>query len=228
MRGAWLCDQCEGSVPSVDLSLSCRRCGVPKTGNRCGCAELHHSISMARSAFVYDGWVATSVKRLKYDGEPGRAEHLGAMLLPLLSHFGALDGLVPVPLHPSKERARGFNQSRLLADEVSGLTGIPVMPLLRRTVATVSQTTLSGDDRRKNVAGAFSVDPAWQPRPGGRLLLIDDVRTTGSTLSACAVALGDVRPAMIGVATFALDMHRDRIEVLRRLGPSAPTASTSP
>jgi ComF family protein len=174
------------------------------------------------------------VKWLKYEDEPGRAQHIGFLMVPLIAHFGSLDGLVPVPLHPSRERARGYNQAVLLAEELGRHTGVPMMPLLRRTVATESQTTLSGDARRKNVQGVFAIDPAWQPRPGGRFLLIDDVRTTGSTLSACATALDAFRPAMIGVATFALDLQRERLEVLRRLSvvgtTNAPPAtnSTSP
>jgi ComF family protein len=217
MRGDWLCEFCDGTVPAVDIPLACQRCGVPRLQNRCGCVDLDPLITRARSAFAYDGWVAESVKLLKYHGEPARAEHLATFMQPLLGAFGPLDALVPVPLHPSRERQRGYNQSALLARELSRHTGIPVVPLLRRTVATVSQTTLSGEERKRNVHGAFAVDPAWQPRPGGRYLLIDDVRTTGSTLSACADPLRAFRPAAVGVATFALDLHRDRIEALRRL-----------
>jgi ComF family protein len=225
MRGEWLCDLCEGSVPSTDIALSCRRCGVPRIQNRCGCSTLHPSIYRARSAFAYDGWVATSVKRLKYEGEPGRAQHLGLLMMPLLAHFGSLDGLVPVPLHPSKERARGFNQAVLLVEELARQTGVPLMPLLQRAVATESQTKLSGEDRRKNVHGVFVIEPGWQPRPGGRFLLVDDVRTTGATLGACASALRAFRPTMIGVATFALDLQHERLQVLRRL---SATSSTPP
>jgi len=217
MRGDWLCDLCDATVPSVDIALACSRCGVPRFRNRCGCVDLDPAITRARSAYAYDGWAAEAVKRLKYQGEPARAAHLAACMLPLMPYFGSLDGLVPVPLHPSRERQRGYNQSALLAQEISRHTGIPVLPLLRRTVATVSQTTLSGEERKRNVDGVFAVDPAWQPRPGGRFLLIDDVRTTGSTLSACALPLRPFRPALIGIATFALDLRRERIEALRRL-----------
>jgi predicted amidophosphoribosyltransferase len=108
---------------------------------------LHPSIYRARSAFAYDGWAATAVKWLKYEDEPGRAQHIGFLMVPLIAHFGSLDGLVPVPLHPSRERARGYNQAVLLAEELGRHTGVPMMPLLRRTVATESQTTLSGDAR---------------------------------------------------------------------------------
>lgn len=226
MRGDWLCDICEGTVPAIDGPLACSRCGVPRLHNRCGCADLDPLITCARSAFAYDGWIAESVKLLKYHGEPARAEHLGALMQPLMAAFGPLDALVPVPLHPTKERQRGYNQSALIARELSRHTGIPVVPLLRRAVATVSQTTLSGEERTRNVQGAFGMDPAWQPRPGSRFLLIDDVRTTGSTLSACADALRPSRPAMVGVATFALDLHRDRLAALRRLQATGAGSSS--
>lgn len=216
MRGMWLCNYCQTTVPTCNLPILCPRCGVPRLRNQCGCADLDPLIAYARSAYVYDGWVATAVKRLKYQGEPSRAEHLAALMAPLLGAFEQIDGLVPVPLHASREKQRGYNQSALIAEQIFQLTGIPVVSVLRRTRKTVSQTSLSGYDRKKNVAGVFEVDPTWAPRAGGRYVLVDDVRTTGATLNACVDALRPLRPAMIGVLTFALDMHRERLTELRQ------------
>jgi ComF family protein len=95
---------------------------------------------------------------------------------------------VPVPLHLSRERERGYNQSALLAKELSRLTGIPLATdLLRRTIDTAPQVTMDDyEQRRSNIAGAFECigDPS-----GLNVLLVDDVITTGSTMSACAAPL---------------------------------------
>ena len=229
MRGVWLCDMCASETLLLDLPGTCRRCGEPFHEAMCGCGDLPAVIDVARAAAVYDGWASAAVKRMKYDREPDRARHLASFLAPLVPAFGHVDALVPVPLHPSKERDRGFNQSALIATHLSGLTGIPVHPLLQRTRKTVSQTTLSGRQRRENVANVFAIDPAWHPRPGLRYVLIDDVRTTGATLGACASALQGSGASRIGVLTFALDMRKDELESYRvRLRAHRATVLPSP
>jgi ComF family protein len=215
LRGEWLCDLCEEETLRLDHPVECSRCGHPTLEGRCRCADLSVAIRQARAVAAYDGWVAAAVKRVKYMGEPDRARHLAGLMAPILAGFGPVDGLVPVPLHPAKQKERGFNQSTLLAEQVSALTGVPVMDVLVRTKKTVSQTSLSGRERRENVAGVFAPDPSWHPYPGQRYVLIDDVRTTGSTLNACAEALGHASPAMIGVLTFALDMRSGELKAYR-------------
>lgn len=215
MRGTWLCEECATTVPAATQPISCMRCGVPRLRGRCTCIDLDPIIAVARSAFVYDGWVGTAVRGTKYHGEAARAADLGSRMAPLVAAFGRVDGLIPVPLHPARERERGYNQSALMAKEIARRTGVPVFDVVQRTRRTVSQTTLSGEERQKNVHGAFAVDPAWAPAPGKRYILIDDVRTTGATLNACAATLEPFQPAMIGVLTFAMDMHRDDVERLR-------------
>lgn len=220
MRGAWLCPYCEDTVSRATQAVSCSRCGVPMVDSRCNCVDLDPVIYRARSAFVYDGWAAKAVQSVKYQLEPARSEHLALFMQSELGTFGALDGLIPVPLHPTRERQRGFNQSRLLAEHLSAQSGIPVLDVLRRTRASVSQTTLSGQERKTNVAGIFATSNDWVPVAGGRFLLIDDVRTTGATVNACADALRGVSPSMIGVLTFALDMSRDRVATLKAQDPA--------
>lgn len=215
MRGMWLCDMCETSVPVATIPATCPRCALPALSGRCGCRNLPPVIDRARAAYVYDGWAANAVQQVKYHGEWARAEHLAAGMALLVAEFGAVDGLIPVPLHRSRERSRGFNQSLLFATHIGAITGVPVLDVLRRTRKTASQVTLSGDERRENVRDAFGVDPGWVPVPGGAYVVIDDVRTTGSTLGACVEALRVARPASVGVLTFALDMHRGQIEALR-------------
>lgn len=215
MRGMWLCDVCLSETLTLDLPGGCNRCGEPLFGSSCGCADLPAIVDIARAAAVYDGWVSAAVKRLKYDREPDRAVHLVDFLFPMLAAFGHIDALVPVPLHLSRERDRGFNQSALMAGHLSRMSGIAVAPMLERTRKTVSQTTLSGRKRRENVANVFTVSSSWQPRPGLRYVLIDDVRTTGATLGACASELEAHGASRVGVLTFALDMRRDELEAYR-------------
>lgn len=215
MRGMWLCDICERETLALGLPGTCSRCGEPPFGGLCGCRDLPPTIDRARAFAAYDGWVSAAVKRMKYDREPDRARHLAGFLVPLLADLGSVDALVPVPLHPAKERDRGFNQARLLADHLSTATAIPVIDLLCRTRKTVSQTTLSGRQRRENVRDVFAMNERWHPRAGQRFVLIDDVRTTGATLGACAQAITTVVPARIGVLTVALDMQRDELDALR-------------
>ena len=225
MRGTWLCELCDGSVPALDGDGLCPRCGVPRVDTRCGCPDLAPVLDRVRSAFPYDGWAARAVRRLKYAGEPDRARHLASYMTRHLAAFGPLDAIIPVPLHPSRERVRGYNQSWLLAAALGEACGVPVRPVLRRVVATPSQTRLSGAARRTNVATAFALDPGWHPQPGGRFLIVDDVRTTAATLNACATALAPVRPAMVGGVTFAADLPSSWLQALRATAETAPPLS---
>ena len=97
--------------------------------------------------------------------------------------------IVPVPLHPAKQREREFNQAERLARRLSRATGIPMQPgLLRRVVATRTQTLLSREERQANVRRAFVARPGTHLQ-GARIVLVDDVFTTGSTTNACAGVL---------------------------------------
>jgi ComF family protein len=112
--------------------------------------------------------------------------------------------LVPVPLHPRKQRERGYNQSRLLADTFSRAAGggTAVTELLRRVVDTPSQTRLDRRTRQSNLKNAFALVRGRPINPAQRLVLVDDVFTTGSTLNACAAALRRAGHLNLDVATF--------------------------
>jgi len=170
------------------------------------CLRLDRDITMARAVYPYTGWVANAVRAHKYAEEWDRGADLAARMAPIVREFGSLDAIVPVPLHPQKARRRGFNQAELLARGISKSLGLPVLPLLARSRETRPQVGLGREERLANVRDAFALDPARVPAPGGRFLLVDDVRTTGATLSACAKVLTTTGPAAIYVATFALDI----------------------
>lgn len=129
------------------------------------------------------------IKTLKYDGETRLAERLGTLLAQTYQRFQLeADVLLPVPLHPARQRLRGFNQALLLARVCSRLTGVPVNEELIRQRATQAQVSLTGRSRQQNVMGAFLyVSTAATPGVANRkILIIDDVCTTGATLDACA------------------------------------------
>lgn len=210
-RGTWLCERCEVQVPPLRRRI-CERCGSPSQPHCMSCAELDPLIVQARSAYPYDGWVTGAIRRFKYDSEFTRSDDLGERLAETLRHFDGVDALVPVPLHRSRLQSRGYNQSRLLADRASDILGVPVQPILRRHRSTTPQVSLQESERRTNVDGAFEIDPAWVPSSQRVYVLIDDVRTTGATLSACARALSLHSSPTIFAATLALDVRRDQLD----------------
>ncbi|MGI8482920.1 MAG: ComF family protein [Thermomicrobiales bacterium] len=151
--------------------------------------------------------MADAIKLMKYEDESARAEHLGGYLAEVIGTLGGADALIPVPLHPRKLRERGYNQSQLLAERAGKALGIPVQPLIMLHRVTSSQVGLKGTERLAKVMNAFSIDSGYVPRVDGRYVLIDDVRTTGSTLNACVSALAGAGITRIDIATVALDMY---------------------
>lgn len=211
MRGLWLCERCEASVPSLTQNI-CARCGSPvDKGHRCQALGPH--VTRARAAYPYTGWAGASIRRFKYGDEPTRAEDLVARMLPLLAAFDRPDMIVPVPLHPKKLNLRGYNQSELLAERIAAQTNRPMKSLLIRTRATQSQVTLDRENRHQNVADAFALDPKWAIPHGQHILLIDDVRTTGATTDACAKVLKEVGKAdTVSVLTFAQELSNSELQ----------------
>ncbi len=186
-RGAWLCVACSAQLQPVTLPV-CYRCGRPWAGSK-PCPQCHDSASALqglRAAFCFEGPLRQGVHRLKYRRAGALAAPLAELMLP------AYDGLpwtpevlVPVPLHPARQRQRGYNQAALLARELARQRGIDVDErALRRLRDTPPQMGLGAAERRRNVAGAFAGLPG--ALAGRRVLLLDDVCTTGSTLEACA------------------------------------------
>ncbi|HDQ72193.1 MAG TPA: ComF family protein [Chloroflexi bacterium] len=188
--GVHLCADCSDLVPRV-LSPFCVRCGdAVETGRFCKrCRVSPLRIESVRSVACFEGFIQEAIHHLKYDGHFALAEPLGGLMANYWAACGhPVDVVVPVPLHAQRLRERGYNQAALLAREMVHHAGLPVDErTLVRNRATASQIDLDAVQRKENVRDAFvCVDDRLA---GKRVLLIDDVCTTGSTLEACAVAL---------------------------------------
>ena len=154
----------------------------------------------------YEGVLRQLIHLYKYACVKTLSRPLAGMLGRALPRDQAFDAVVPVPLHWRRRWSRGFNQSALLARALSSQSGIPFQQVLRRARFTAVQAGLSNTMRRKNVASAFRVRRTGgfvKKLPGSRILLIDDVMTTGATAAACAQTLkraGASRVALLTVA----------------------------
>lgn len=191
----------------------CERCGLPFQGEltapfECGnCREMELHFRSARSAVATGGMVLEIIHRYKYQ----RAHWFEAFLADLLIRAAvpelrgeAWDWIVPVPLHPAKEREREFNQAERLARRLADATGIPVAThLLKRVEATRTQTRLTRPERAANVRRAFALRDRRQRLAGERIVLLDDVFTTGATTSACARVLREAGAGEVCVWTVA-------------------------
>ena len=198
----YLCDACLASAQRLP-DASCPVCAAPGFADVCGRCRLRQpAFCRTHAAFVYDGVVRTAVHRMKYSNlrslAPAMAEPMAQV-----SAGARADAVVPVPLHRSQLRRRGFNQSTLLAAEVAHRLGLPVREdLVERRLGGRAQVSVSSaEERWANVAYAFA--PAGADATDMRLLLVDDVMTTGSTLHAAAGALMDAGAASIEALVFA-------------------------
>lgn len=151
--------------------------------------------ALAAAAFSYGGPIAAAIQSLKYRGRTDHAAVLGGLLAQsALGVGGRVDAVIPVALYPRRLRARGFNQAALIAGPVARALGVPLdVGRLRRVRDTDTQAGLSRADRTENLRGAFAASDG----AGARVLLIDDVRTTGATLASAAVALLEANHSLV-------------------------------
>lgn len=174
----------------------------PLDGNGlCGlCRRGMTGFDGASSYGFYEGALRKLIHVYKYHGVETLARPLSDFLAAALPRDQRVDWIVPVPMHWWRKWKRGYNQSELLARELSRRTGIPMVGALRRERGTPPQAGLSDRERRQNMRGAFSVTESPRNR---HVLLIDDVLTTGATASACGAALKQAGAERVLVLTVA-------------------------
>lgn len=205
---------CPGCLSTMSFTASplCTSCGLPfpeTDGGNHLCEDCILSLppfSMARSLGKYEAAMLDTIHLFKYHGKISAGEALGRMMAKACYDSLVIENyslIIPVPLHPEKLRERGFNQSLVLARQISKRFSIPVdFTALRRVVHTEAQVSLSGQQRMANVRGAF--EAADRSRiEGEKVLLIDDVYTTGSTVKECSKILMKSGAKEVAVLTLA-------------------------
>jgi ComF family protein len=206
-----LCPSCGEKMHFIRSPL-CPRCGLPFPAaegedHLCGdCITTEKPYAVARAVGEYEETLLTAIHRFKYWGRTGIGKILGGIMADFAAgiwDMKVFDRIVPVPLHLRRLRERGFNQAVILAREISKRFDIPLdLTSLRREVFTPPQVGLGREERSANVQGAFS---ARHPEriTGRRILLVDDVYTTGSTLAECARVLIRADAESVAVLTLA-------------------------
>ena len=193
-----LCAGCERGFFFFSTDEICKCCGnvlaANTSGSVCGsCIGGNNSFSLARSVAAFSGPASDSAKLLKYAGRFHLSGLLSLMVLDFFpKDFGGFDVVVPVPLHPTRLRQREFNQSALISSKLALSMKKPHAPFaLKRVVNTTPQASLPGmKERKNNVRGAFSIrDSGRKDIKNAKVMIFDDIFTTGSTVNECAAAL---------------------------------------
>ena len=190
-----LCRECACALPPPP-EPACVRCAGRREGAApfcAACAGRRFSCRLIRAAAAHRGPAASLVHAFKFRGSKPAARAAGramAAALTLRPELAGFDALVAVPIHPRRERERGYNQAEILAREVAAATGLPLLEALARSRASAPSWRLGRVERRAELAGAYEARAGAAGLVSGkRVLLIDDVAATGTTLEECASVL---------------------------------------
>ncbi len=180
------CERCGRPVPDLEITV-CNRCIIEK-----------HAFSFIRGVSPYGGVMENLIMLLKYHGKSQLSAILGKLMSLIIKReevYRKCELIVPVPLHTTRKRERGYNQAELLGEVLSREMNLPMITdALIRTRATLSQTKLSPDARKDNVREAFAINPKRVDDIRGKvILLVDDVFTSGATLSECTNTLREAK-----------------------------------
>lgn len=218
IRSLFFPDPCAGCGRALDRGIPClcTQClsSLPHTGlagkrdnavERIFWGRVNILAAFAQLHFTPDSVVRNILHNIKYHDDRKAATYMGRIMgrsLVQATPFNRMDAIVPLPLHPSRMKKRGYNQAELLAKGMADVMGIPVRnDLLYRIKVTTTQTRRSRMDRWENVRSAFHADPTILTDAG--IILVDDVVTTGATLEAGAAALLENARRSVCIATLA-------------------------
>jgi len=206
-KSCGICDTCSKTVMELSAKLrACPRCGYFTVVEPCpNCFEQGSDLTGVLSVAPYDGIYREMVYCLKYGGKKDLATPLGYLMASKLRLTGLdkkIGLIVPIPLYPAKEMERGYNQSGLLAREISCELGINCDNVLSRVYFEKTQTGLGRRERKSNLNGCFSLNFTGDIN-GRIILLVDDIVTTGATLSAAAHCLRQAGAGQVYGLTWA-------------------------
>ncbi len=210
--GSLVCGDCRATIHSIQEPF-CTQCGKPFTSTAgvshlCyDCIKGRNVFARSRTAFVYNGSIVTLIHRFKFGDQVNLAAFFSGELLRLCqAHFSDEDvgAIIPVPLSLRRLKHRSYNQSYLISERLSPALSVPVYTsVLKKIKETKPQSRLSAREREQNVKGAYRVMDHHLIR-GKKVLLIDDVITTGATVNACSRALLRAGAQAVYVAAVAM------------------------
>lgn len=206
-----ICPACYQTAPFV-RGKTCIQCGQPISGakdiHKCAdCSKKEYYFKQGISVFEYKGMVKKAIIRLKFFGKKRYAVTLGKLMgqaLRKMTNWPIIDLIVYIPLHPKRFRERGYNQARLLADEIGRQLGWRIgQNVIFKTKNATAQSKLTRFQRQKNLKNAFRFNTKTKIK-GATVLLVDDVYTTGTTVNECARLLHKAGANEIYVITAAI------------------------
>lgn len=202
-----LCLSCRDGLPFIPPPV-CRFCGRSEEKRPCSdcIPRLNYALEANRSVLRYTSLARDWITLFKYRGREELGKLMGFLMAEVMIGEGwKYDWVTCVPLHSSRLKERGFNQSYLLAKEVSRWLRVPFLSCLERVRFTPSQSRLGRRERLHALSGAFQISSSCSRKhlEGKRFLLVDDVYTTGATVSECAGALKDSGAKRVVSLTFA-------------------------
>lgn len=209
ITNSYICSHCEKKIKKI-IPPICYKCSKPIDYNFATelcqeCCYVKRHFEMSRSPYVYEGLIKKAIYSYKYYNKPYFYKLFGNSLANYMinTNYTNFDYIVSVPLHTTKIRKRGYNQSELLAKHISSNLSIPYIDALKRTKKTLKQSEQNKEERRKNLKDAFSVKRNSQKIINNTILLVDDIYTTGSTVEECSKALINYGATKVYVITIA-------------------------
>lgn len=212
-RKNFLCAECKDLFKFID-DKRCEKCSRPiENGELCSmCMQKNYCFDKNYSLLVYDELMHDLIVQFKFKNHPAIGRGLGKIMAQKFDMNA--DFIIPVPIHKMRRRNRGFNQAEILAKEISKRTGIPLrLDILKRIKNTRAQWRLNPHERANNLKGAF----ASKNVDGKKIILIDDIFTTGSTINECAQVLKTAGADKVFSYTLSITVKKDSADATQKL-----------